>query len=171
MLGPLAIPGTSEDKPGAMAVTLSPADVEDKPALKAMLSTYNAELSPYDDVVTPDYPYFDAYWEPGERRYPYLIHMGPELVGFALVRDLEDGDADHSVAEFYILPSARSRGAGVDAAKAVFKQHPGAWTLSMFVRNGPARAFWPKAIAAAGGVNVAYSEDERFVTYRFGVAI
>ena len=133
-----------------------------------MLSSYLAELGAYGEANL-DYPYFDAYWSERGRRWPYLIHAGSDVIGFAFVRALSDRGADYSLAEFYIRPEARRGGRGIEAAKAVLAAHPGVWQLSVFLLNTPARAFWPKAIAAAGLEAPECLEEHGKTVYRFAV--
>jgi predicted acetyltransferase len=94
---------------------------------------------------------------------------GDQAIGFALVHVADDGAA-LCVEEFYIGPGDRRRGAGTAAATALFKAQPGSWILSMLARDSAARAFWPKAIALAGGVDVRCAVQPLIVTYRFNVS-
>ncbi|HLK25142.1 MAG TPA: GNAT family N-acetyltransferase [Caulobacteraceae bacterium] len=151
-----------------MAVALVPASIGDKPMLRQMLESYLVELSAFDPAITPDYPYLDIYWAGGEARWPILITQDGGVAGFALIRSADDGGGAE-MAEFYVRPDARRSGAGLAAAVGLFKAHPGAWTLSILLDNGPARAFWPRAIAAAKGERVSIAEEERVVTYRFTI--
>lgn len=151
-----------------MSVTISMAGVVAKTELRSMLSSYLAELGAYGKVNF-DYPYFDAYWSEGERRWPYLIRAGSDVIGFAFVRAPSDRGADYSLAEFYIRPEARGCGRGIEAAKAVLTAYPGVWYLTIFLLNAPAQAFWPKAIAAAGSDTPECSEEHGEMVYRFVV--
>jgi predicted acetyltransferase len=134
-----------------------------------MLSNYLAELSAYAEM-RDEYPYFDDYWrEPGVR-WPYLIQDGERTIGFAFVRAIPDEGCDASMAEFYVLPSARGGGRGTTAVAALLAAHPGVWRLNILPRNAPAQAFWPKALAAAGAQAIERSEEEGDDTvYRFTV--
>ena len=112
----------------------------------------------------------DAYWREGERRWPYLICAGSDVIGFAFLRAASDCSADYSFAEFYIRPDARGSGRGIEAAKAVLSAHSGVWRLAIFLLNAPAQAFWPRAIAAAGSKTPECFEEYGETVYRFVVA-
>jgi predicted acetyltransferase len=106
--------------------------------LRRMLKTYLAELG-----VESAYPHFDLYWRE-DGRYPYWIEVGESNVGFALVRQMENGACE--VAEFYIEPSWRRQGVGAHAAKALFAAHPGSWQVCTFPLSPSSQAFWAKAV-------------------------
>ncbi len=127
-----------------MPIDIIIASEADQPLLRNWLSAYLRELGADDD-----YPYFDAYWQDGEPRWPYLIRDADEPIGFAFVRAPGDEGVDFSRAEFYIVHAARRAGRGVSAALALFRAHPGRWEIAVMRDNAPARRFWPKAIAAA----------------------
>jgi predicted acetyltransferase len=137
-----------------------------KGELRKMLGPYLAELSAFG-AVNERYPYFDAYWrEPGVR-WPYFIHCDGAVIGFALVRRLVE--TEFQMAEFYIVPAARGEGRALEAAARVMSAHPGGWELTIFERNLRAQRFWPKAIMAAGGVDLSRTEAHGDTVYRFRV--
>lgn len=145
---------------------LRQAQISDKPNLKDMLEAYLSELSAFGEVGD-DYPYFDAYWQDVDARWPYLFLEGESPVGFALVRAPEEGGVDFSMAEFSIVPGSRQRGYGRMMASAVMRRHPGSWNVAIMAGNEPAKAFWPKAIAAAGAQRIRPGLDEDGPFYRF----
>jgi predicted acetyltransferase len=137
-----------------------------KGELREMLGPYLAELSAFG-AVNERYPYFDAYWlEPGIR-WPYFIRCDGAVIGFALVRRLSETSVQ--MAEFYVVPAARGQGRALDAAVRVISAHPGGWELTIFPRNLRAQRFWPKAIAAADGVDLSRSEAHGDTVYQFRV--
>ncbi|WDD91189.1 hypothetical protein Bsp3421_001090 [Burkholderia sp. FERM BP-3421] len=127
-----------------MPIDIIIASEADQPRLRNWLSAYLRELG-----ADEDYPYFDAYWQAGEPRWPYLIRDAGGPIGFAFVRAPGDAGVDFSMAEFYIVRAARRAGCGVLAALALFRAHPGRWEIAVMRDNAPARRFWPKAIAVA----------------------
>jgi predicted acetyltransferase len=145
---------------------LRQAQISDKPILKEMLASYLSELSAFGNI-DGDYPYFDAYWQDVDARWPYLFLEGERPVGFALVRASQESGFDFSMAEFSIVPAARQRGYGRKMAAAVMRRHPGSWHVAIMAGNAPAKAFWPSAIAAAGAQRVRHGFDEDGPFYRF----
>ena len=151
-----------------MDVAVRLAGSKDKPRLRTLLGDCLAELGTFGEV-DETYPYFDAYWDEGEARWPYLVHAGDEPVGFAFVNCWSPSGrgADYSMAEFFILPAARGHGCGTNAAVSVFHAHSGVWELAIMPLNIPAKRFWPRAIAAAGGEGLEKLESGRETIYRF----
>ena len=133
------------------SAVLRPASAGDKAAMRAMLADHLREMRAFGPVEEP-YPYFDAYWTEATRR-PYLIEVAGEPVGFVMVNRWSPSGrgTDHAIAELYIGPVHRRLGHGAAAARQTFLAHPGQWELSIFTTNRPAQAFWPAAIASAGG--------------------
>ena len=153
------------------AITVRLAAPGEKPVLAAMLGAYLVELGQYGAVDT-NYPYFDAYWLEPDSRWPYLVMLGNVPCGFALVNRWSPSGkgTDFAVAEFYIAPAARRHGAGVEAAALLLSGRPGLWELAVFCCNGPALAFWPKAIVRAGAAMPERIEDPDTVIYRFRIS-
>ena len=110
---------------------------EQPAVIAAMIGPYLHELVP---GTLPDYPHLASYWH-DQSRVPYVIRVGAEDAGFALVR--RHGDPPfHELAEFTVLPRFRRAGIGRAAATALFARHPGAWWLQVLDDNRVARRFW-----------------------------
>jgi predicted acetyltransferase len=132
--------------------------IRDKPVMNALLQNHMQEMRAFGPVQDP-YPYFDVYWtEP--TRWPYLIEVGGEPIGFAMVNRWSPSGrgTDHAVAEFYVAAAHRRQGHGIGAARQILHTHPGQWELWIFEANKAAQAFWPAAIANIGARSI-----ERFV--------
>lgn len=140
----------------------------DRPRTRALLDDYLAELSRYGKVNRA-YPWFDAYWQTGEPRWPYLIEHADGIAGFAFVNTHAPAgvDASYAMAEFYITPTARRHGTGRTAAAVIFQRHPGIWAVSIMRRNKRALGFWPRAIAEAGAGDVEPVDVGEDLVYRF----
>ena len=135
-----------------MTLALRLATLAQKPLLAGLFETYREELVRIGATDPGVYPFFDHYWtETG--RWPYLVWHEGESAGLALVYagSISGQRADHSLAEFYIAPSHRREGIGAAAAGLIFAAHPGQWELAIYKGNAPALAFWPQAMARAGG--------------------
>ena len=130
-------------------ITVQTASRKQKAALSKLMQLYLHDLSEFDGFL-PDPsgsyatdPYFDRYWiEP--QRHPYLIYHDSTPIGFALVRELAPDI--HSIAEFFILRSARGKGNAPAAANILFDMHPGEWHIAQPEKNIPAQAFWKSVI-------------------------
>lgn len=89
------------------------------------------------------------YWSEPDRSV-WFIRSGGVLAGFALLnRHSHCGqNLDHNMGEFFIARPYRRDGIGVRAAIDLIAMHPGQWEIAVGARNTPARAFWPRVIAA-----------------------
>ncbi|WP_148874048.1 GNAT family N-acetyltransferase [Serratia marcescens] len=141
-----------------MAFSLEQATRAQRPLLAAMLSACLRELG-----ADGDYPFLPLYWrEIG--RYPYLILSDRQTAGFALVRRLDSATVE--MAEFYIKPEWRRIGLGQRAARALFAQHPGGWSLAVSQDNPRGLAFWRSAIPA-GATTEPLSAPDAMMRLRF----
>lgn len=138
--------------------------------IRRLLSEYLAELSAYGDV-DKSYPYFGAYWNEGETRWPYLILGDGEFIGFAFVNTVSPSGrgTDFSMAEFYIEPFARTRGYGLAGAKELLLKHEGQWELSIMRANARAQRFWPKVMSYTKAREVECFEHNGDIIHRFSV--
>jgi predicted acetyltransferase len=98
--------------------------------------------------VGPDgrfgYDFLDRFWQ-----FPYLIHAGDEIAGFALVLDhcpLTDRRSCFFMAEFFVLRAHRHRGIGKAAVNDLIDRHPGDWHVGVPLQNRPALAFWGEVL-------------------------
>lgn len=89
--------------------------------------------------------YLDLYWTDSDR-FPYIILENQKPIGFALVRELDLNS--FSIAEFFIIKHARSKGYGITAAKEIFNKHDGLWHVAQIEENIPAQRFWRKVISS-----------------------
>lgn len=99
---------------------------------------------PGDDAIF-EYPWFDAYFTEPEREAYFIRECGSDkLLGFAMVREYEDGR--HSIAEFLVIPKYRRKGVGSQAAMDCFRRHHGLWEVKPAYGSESARLFWQKVI-------------------------
>jgi predicted acetyltransferase len=96
----------------------------------------------------------DSYWRV-EGFHALIIRVKDRLAGFALINTLSGhgGKAEHNMAEFFIARKHRRRGVATAAVRQVLARYPGRWEIAVAERNMAARAFWPRAIAAAANVS------------------
>jgi predicted acetyltransferase len=96
----------------------------------------------------------ETYWRI-EGFHPLMIRVKDRLAGFALINTLSrrGGRAKHNMAEFFIARKHRRRGVATEAVRQALARYPGRWEIAVAERNLAARAFWPRAIAAAPNVS------------------
>jgi predicted acetyltransferase len=86
----------------------------------------------------------------GGRRHPFLLRVDGRLAGFAIVDSGSRLSGDQGVfdmAEFFVARTARRRGVGAAAARALFDHFGGRWEVRQTAENLPALAFWRAVIA------------------------
>ncbi|OKB68266.1 GNAT family N-acetyltransferase [Serratia marcescens] len=141
-----------------MSFSLEQASRAQRPLLAAMLSDCLRELG-----ADQAYPYLPLYWREAGR-YPYLILNDRQTAGFALVRRLDSASVE--MAEFYIKPEWRRTGMGQQAARALFAQHPGGWSLSVSQDNSHGLAFW-RSVIPAGATTEPLSAADAMMRLQF----
>lgn len=145
-------------------VRIVPARADDKEILRQLLEFNAYEFSRYfDDAELNEhgrfgYRYLDLYWTEPER-HPFLIRANDHIAGMVLVR----ADSPRNIAEFLIMPSHRRSGVGIEAARQVFRQFMGSWSIHQVPRNDAAVAFWRRAIPC----DFDEVHDENGTTQRF----
>jgi predicted acetyltransferase len=92
----------------------------------------------------------ERYWTEADRAV-WFIRVGGQLAGFALLnRQSHCGrHVDFNMGEFFIARTYRRDGIGWRAAVDLINMHPGQWEIAIGARNLPAKAFWPRVVAAA----------------------
>jgi predicted acetyltransferase len=136
------------------AVSLPLIELSEKSRLARMMGAYIAEMSAILGVAPiAAYPYFDAYWEEPDNRWPYWIRSADAECGFALINRAEDGRFE--VAEFFVARPHRRNGVGLAAARQLIGSRPGLWRITQREQNTSAIAFWHRVFDGF----VSYSED------------
>ena len=147
-----------------MSVTVTPAAPGEKPLIEGLFQFYAYDFSELEPAGSADfafnaegrfepYPYMDAYWSEPDR-WPLLIRVGGEAAGFALVNthSHRGGVVERNMGEFWVARKHRRGGVGAQALHQILALHPGRWEVAVAERNTAAKAFWPRAIAAAPNV-------------------
>jgi len=132
------------------AVSLEPATRAQKPILENLLELYVHDLSEAFKIeIGRDgrfgYDRLPLYWQEAERRFPFLIRVGAEVAGFALVMrgsPATEDPSDLDVAEFFVLRRHRRSGVGRRAAFLLFDRIPGDWVVRVAERNRRGLPFW-----------------------------
>lgn len=101
------------------------------------------------------FPGLDAYWM-DEGAYPLLVEVDGRAAGLVLINTLSHltgGRVERNMGEFFIARQYRRAGVATAALHKALALYPGRWEVAVVARNAPAKAFWPKAIAAAPNVS------------------
>lgn len=146
------------------------AKISEKPVFRRLLDAYISEFEQYIGPQS-DYPYFDVYWSEPNKRWPYFIQDQGRVVGFVMVNiwPASGKETDFSMAEFYIIPTARRCNIGQRAALATFRNHRGLWEVSVVNANQPALKFWTHVLKADALKNMESSRDTEHTIFRFEI--
>jgi predicted acetyltransferase len=111
------------------------------------------EYRPPDGRWGPDHlPYWLS--DGGEHRV-LLFRIGRRVVGFAMVGVRPAAwlspEIDACIAEFYVVPAARRRGVGAEAARRILRRWRGRWEISEVKGNVAAIVFWRKVVGRHTG--------------------
>jgi predicted acetyltransferase len=144
------------------SVSVAPAGQSARPLLGNLMQLYLHDLSEFTNERVSEsgiyeYAYLDLYWTEPER-HPFVISVGDEVAGFALVREI--APQLYELAEFFVLRSFRGRCVGEQAAVALFRRFPGTWQVAQEDANLPAQAFWRKVIGTYTGGKFAEERSE-----------
>lgn len=147
------------------AVRVERASVAERALIEGMSRFYIYDFSEMEPAGSDDMdfdqrgdfgvlPYLPEYWtESG--RYALLIRLGEKPVGFALINthSHRGGSIERNMGEFFVARKYRRRGVAAEAVGQILALYPGCWEVAVVERNIAAKAFWPRAIAAAPNVS------------------
>jgi predicted acetyltransferase len=148
-------------------IALEPVTYERKSALRNLLELFLYDISEFEDEETDinecglyEYEYLDHYWTESAR-YAYFIRVRGKLAGFALIRQICQGDGSGytSMEEFFIMRRYRGQRVGQTAAFSLFELFPGRWRIAELRRDLPAQQFWRKIIPRYTGGTYSETED------------
>ncbi len=152
------------------------ATAADIPRIENLMQFYNYDLSesyPLSFGETGLYALRpkQAYWST-PTVHPYLIDVGGELAGFAVVdQEVVAPTSTFNLGYFFVGRRFRQKGIGKQIVRQLLQRYPGAWEIYHLRENDAARRFWTKALAAEGTNRASVSErlidDEMCVLYRF----
>jgi predicted acetyltransferase len=150
---------------GGKAVGVKLASESERPLIEGLSQFYIYDFSETEPADSKRFEFDDQggfcplpdiadYWR-RERFYPLLICVQERPVGFALLntRSHRGGSVERNMGEFFIARKHRRRGVATEAVRQVLALYPGRWEIAVAERNVAARAFWPRAIAAAPNVS------------------
>lgn len=135
-------------------VEITPATLEEQPVLANLYQLYIHDFTDFvEQPLGKDgrfaYNPLSAYWtEPN--RFPFIVWVGGQLAGFALVKrgsDFSGNAAVWDMADFFIVRGDRRKGVGDRVAQSIWRQFPGAWEVRVITANVPAQQFWANTIS------------------------
>jgi predicted acetyltransferase len=168
-------PTTASDPSAASAsILLAPIAREQVPVLRNLYELYAHDFSERVPLSLDREGRFavaidDAWWTRDDH-HPFFILREEELCGFALVRRgsrVTDAPEPMDVGEFFVLRRWRRTRVGTAAAHALFATFPGPWEVRVQQSNGPALAFWMRALETFADRPVTFSRfDAKGVEWR-----
>ena len=136
-------------------MTLRPVREDDRQLIENLFNLYRSDISPYcegfdhlDSDGFFDYGVADEILPFGDGVFGYIILENAHPVGFIMVTD-ERYALDGCIwrfQELFLIRPARGRGLATQAALKLMQDKPGAWCLSVYKKNAPARRFWENLI-------------------------
>lgn len=152
-------------------VSVRPAGWSERPLIERLSQFYIYDFSEMEapgsnDMEFGDHggywplPDLDLYWRLDGFR-PLLIRVMQRLAGFVLIntRSHRNGSIEHNMAEFFVARKHRRSGVATEVVRQVLARYRGRWEIAVAERNVAARAFWPRAIAAAPNVSELVQHD------------
>jgi predicted acetyltransferase len=147
-------------------VTLSVAGKAERRLVNGLAQFYIYDFSEMEPPTSNDFeieehgdfgpiPDMDDYWTLPDN-HPLLIRVNGWAAGFALINTHSHRDGGHierNMGEFFVARKHRRRGVAAEAVRRVLELYPGRWEIAVAERNTAAKAFWPRAIAAAPNVS------------------
>src|SRR4051812_47331669 len=119
-----------------MNFILLKASDEHKIVIQNLMQYYIYDFSEYikydveDNGLFAPYPNLMDYWKRDNSKFPYVVKMNDNYVGFVLVKLNNSIDRNYfSIAEFFILKKYRREGIGKAVATEVFNLHRGYWEV------------------------------------------
>ena len=135
-----------------MNVEVREAGEAERSRIEELLDDYLAELNHHREICVgatsvAEYRYLKDYWS-DNNRFPFTLWANSGLVGFALVRRIEEEQpATFQIAEFFIKPRYRRCGIGRAAVIDIWERFPGRWELQVMNLNDSAVRFWERCIS------------------------
>lgn len=150
---------------------LSTATLVDHPIIQNMARFYVYDMSRYCGFLPgwecPDDGLFEcvdlkSYFT--EPNHAYLIKVGDELAGFALINQLgSTQDVDWNMGEFFVLAKFQGHGIGQQIAQDLFARHVGIWEVSAIPENLHAIRFWRRVLGTHRPNN--YVEENKVLSH------
>lgn len=151
-------------KRAGLPVSVTPAGEAERALIEGLFQFYLYDFSEMEPPEATDlvfeedgryrpFPPLATYWDEADR-WPLLIRVDGRPAGFALLNQTSHrgGAVERNMGEFFVARKYRADGIATEALRQVLTLHPGRWEVAVVERNARAKAFWPRAIAAAPNV-------------------
>jgi predicted acetyltransferase len=140
---------------------VEPLEPEQRPVIERLWQLYAHDLSEFRGSMPDEQGLYRLGRLPaylgGPDRAGYLVRVGPELAGFALVRGLER--EPRVVGEFFVVRASRRQHVGHRAALQLLERLAGEWEIPFQEANQGAARFWRRV--ATDAVGTAWREELR----------
>jgi predicted acetyltransferase len=143
-----------------MSVQISVAASEERVSIDEMMEPYLSSLG-----GKGPYPHLDRYWR-DPAHYPFLIRQRGQVVGFALVDQL-DHEPTYELVEFYVADAFKRQGLGREAARMLFDSLVGRWLVAVRSDNCSGQAFWASFFKDNSSVTRAKVQAPEGIAYNF----
>ena len=164
-------------------IKLTPATLQDYPAMQNMARFYAYDMSEYlgnePGWEMPENGLYECidfkkYWETADT-FPFFIRYGNELAGFAIVDKKGSApDIDFNMAQFFILRKFQHKGLGRYVAQQLFDKFQGTWEAMVLPGNeGSYRATraaiqdYTKGEFTEYARNIAHFNNRQYNIFRF----
>ena len=90
-----------------------------------------------------------------------------KIIGFTMINtySVTETPADHSIAEFSVLPSYRKKKVATRMMDLLLEQYPGQWQIKYSANNHPAKKLWTGIGARFGAKPISYGEHEEVIEF------
>jgi predicted acetyltransferase len=147
----------------SLELAIVPAQQSDRIIIENLIQLYLYDMASQEPFGIEedgkyDYSLLDEFWE-----YPYLLRVGGEIAGFALVIEhcpITGRSPCWFMAEFFVLRYHRRKSVGRTAFREIAVRHPGPWHIATLTTNVAAAEFWSKAIPIVANEQFAARHDE-----------
>lgn len=153
-------------------VNVARAQAAERPVLEKLLQFYLYDFSELEAADSDTLDFDDhggygptvppaEYWA-NPNWHAWLIRFGEKIAGFAFVNthSLLGDRARRNMAEFFVARKFRRHGVASEAVRQILTLLPGPWEVAVKEQNMAAKAFWPRAISAAGVTDLTRSEGD-----------
>lgn len=169
---------TSLHRQMKMEIHVTPATTDETTCIENLMQFYNYDLSehypiPFSNAGRyPLQPKHDYWAKP--KVFPFLIRVGNELAGFAVVDDeVLDAGTEFNLGYFFIARRFRHQGVGHRVAQQLFARFPGRWEIYCLARNSIGGRFWPSVLSDAAISSLVQSpriiHGEPSILFRFSI--
>jgi predicted acetyltransferase len=127
------------------------ANINDYPIIQNMARFYVYDRSAYHGWACEDDGMFECidfkHYFTEKDKYAYLIKVGDELAGFALIdKQGSTPNIDWNMGEYFIFAKFQGSGIAKSIAKELFNKFKGNWECSVIPGNNKALKFWRKVV-------------------------